>query len=74
MIMAINIEKFSELIDFEQNLKFISSACDPVEIVKLDKGYGLHVFLGKHEIIAQGADLKAAAFDAVDQIRNQLLD
>jgi len=29
MIMAINIEKFSELIDFEQNLKFISSACDP---------------------------------------------
>lgn len=72
--MAINIEKFSELIDFEQNLKFISSTCDPVEIVKLDKGYGLHVFLGKHEIIAQGADLKAAAFDAVDQIRNQLLD
>ncbi len=72
--MAINVEYFSELIDFEQNLKFISSACDPVEIVKLEKGYGLHVFVGKHEIIAQGADLKAAAFDAVDQIRDQLSD
>ncbi len=72
--MAINVEYFSELIDFEQNLKFISNACDPVAIVNLDKGYGLHVFLGKHEIIAQGADLKAAAFDAVDQIRDQLSD
>ncbi len=71
--MAINIEKFSELIDFEQNLKFISNACDRVSIVTLDKGYGLHVFLGKHEIIAQGADLKAAAFDAVEQLNSEIL-
>ena len=65
------IPKKSEL---EEQLEYISFHCDPVELLQLEKGYGFHLFINKHEIIAQGSDIKSAVFDAVDQITNYLLD
>jgi len=67
--MAINVEYFSTLIDFEQNLEFVTAKCDRVKMVKLAEGYSFHLFLGEREMLAHGLDLKSAAFDAVEQIK-----
>jgi len=60
--------------ELQEHLEYIADRCDPLEIIALSSGYGFIGDVNGVELSVTGKDIKEAAFEMMDAVRNQLHD